>query len=458
MATITRRGKSFRFRAYAGYDLAGRQIEKSMTWTPPKELSDKQAEKEARRQAALFEERIRTGQVANGKIKFADFAQLWFHRYADQQLRPRTVARYRELMDRINPALGHLPMERITPTCILEFYQTLKNSEPINATYFCTVDLKALLKANKLTQTALSQKTGVALSTIRNAWHGRPIAKKSAEKIQSCLNAPFVNCWQPANPNKAISSNTVQHYHRLVRKILADAVSWQYILYNPCDRIASPKADHPDPSYLDDKEAKQLVTLLTQQSGIYRRAVLLLLLTGMRRGELLGLEWSDINWVCKTVQIVRTSQYLPKQGVFTDTTKNKSSHRVIYVSDSTIDLLRAQYLWQQRQRKQLGDAWVDSDRVITSEDGSPMHPDRLTRWFGKFIKRSNLPPIHLHSLRHTYASLCIANGVPITAVSAQLGHANVATTASIYAHAIKSAQIAAADKVGGLFEDVLKIK
>ena len=84
-----------------------------------------------------------------------------------------------------------------------------------------------------------------------------------------------------------------------------------------------------------------------------------------------------------------------------------------------------------------------------------MHPDRLTRWFAKFIQRTDLPPVHIHSLRHTYATLCIAQGVPITAVAAQLGHANVATTATIYAHAIKSAQIAAADKIGGLFQDIV---
>lgn len=85
-----------------------------------------------------------------------------------------------------------------------------------------------------------------------------------------------------------------------------------------------------------------------------------------------------------------------------------------------------------------------------------MHPDRVTHWFGKFIKRTDLPPIHVHSLRHTYATLCIANGVPITAVAAQLGHANVAITAKIYAHAIKAAQIAAADKVGGLFASIIQ--
>ena len=84
-----------------------------------------------------------------------------------------------------------------------------------------------------------------------------------------------------------------------------------------------------------------------------------------------------------------------------------------------------------------------------------MHPDRLSHWFGKFIKRTDLPPIHLHSLRHTYATLCIAKGVPITAVAAQLGHASVSTTTTIYAHAIKSAQIAAADKVGKIFEEIL---
>lgn len=455
MATVKKRGKSYLLRVYAGYDATGKQIEKTKTWTPPVEWSEKRAEKEARHQAELFEEKIRNGEVANGNIKFSDFAELWFARYAECRLRPRTIARYRELLAVINPAIGHITLEKIRPAHLLEFYEALKDTEPKNAAYCCRIDLKKRLQKMGITKAAFSEQIKVSLTTLSTAFHKQGIKKSSALRICSGLEESLDNCFQPLEPEKTLSPATIKHYHHLLSDILGAAVKWQYITYNPCTRVEPPKAVPPKIEYLDDEQSKHLLELLKQEPGFYRRAATLLLLTGMRRGELLGLEWQDVDWNNKTVHIERTSQYLPKRGVFTDTTKNEASNRFLKISPLVIGVLQEQIFWQQLQRKRLGDKWIYSNRIITSEDGRPMHPDRLTRWFSKFIKKTDLPHIHLHGLRHTYATLCIANGAPITGVSAQLGHANVATTTTIYAHSIKSAEIAAANKIDKLFEGIL---
>ena len=97
--------------------------------------------------------------------------------------------------------------------------------------------------------------------------------------------------------------------------------------------------------------------------------------------------------------------------------------------------------WQNRQREAVGDAWEDEDgRVFTNELGAPVFPDSMTQWFSSFIVRSGMPKVTVHSLRHTYATLMIADGVPLVVVSKQLGHTQTSTTANIYAHAIASAQ------------------
>lgn len=455
MATIKKRGRGYLFRVYAGYDSNGKQIEKTKTWTPPSDWSEKRAEKEALHQAALFEEQVRTGAIAGGKVKFADFAGRWFTEYAESRLRSRTVARYRELITRVNSELGHIPLDKIRPTHLLEFYRHLECTEPKNATYQCICDLRGRLHLIGVTQTEFSKRYHVSLTTLARACRREPISRRSAEKISAGLHSPMGAVFESCNPEKAISSTTVQHYHSLVSSILTAAVNWQYIPYNPCSRIAPPKAASPDVAYLDDGQSKHLMELLQSEPGIYRRAISLLLLTGLRRGELLGLEWKDIDFENRTLTISRTSQYLPERGVYTDEPKNKSSRRLVLISAQVVLVLREQQRWQLLRAEQLGTAWDSCDRVVTSEDGTPMHPDRLTRWFAKFIQQTDLPPVHIHSLRHTYATLCIAQGVPITAVAAQLGHANVATTATIYAHAIKSAQIAAADKIGGLFQNLI---
>lgn len=456
MASITKRGKTYRIKAFVGYDSNGKQKVRTMTYTPPEGMSERQAEKEAQRQAFIFEEQIKNGLLADGKTKFSDFADYWLHFYAEQKLKAKTVARYKSLLKRINPVIGHIPLNKIMPAHLLEFYSTLQSATPENAVYRSKIDFKKYLTEKKISQASLSRQTSLSLSTISNIIKKNNVSAETANAVSTALNVPWQTLFVLQNPQKKLSSYTIVHYHHLVSNILSAAVKWQYIPYNPCTRIDAPKSEKADIDYLDENESKHLLQLLQKEKGIYRRAISLLLLTGMRRGELLGLEWQDIDFHAKTIYVHQTSQYLPSQGIYDESPKTKSSKRLIIMSAQVIFLLQEQIEWQQRQFHAAPDLWQNSGRIITDEHGAPMHPDRLTRWFGKFIKKTDLPTgLHLHSLRHTYATLCIANGVPITAVSSQLGHANVAITAKIYAHAIKSAEIAAADKIGGLFADVI---
>ena len=118
-------------------------------------------------------------------------------------------------------------------------------------------------------------------------------------------------------------------------------------------------------------------------------------------------------------------------------------------------MLREYQQWQDTQREKLGDAWEDQDgRVFTSDTGAPIFPDSVTQWFSAFVARSGLPKVTVHSLRHTYASLMIADGTPLVVVARQLGHAQTSTTANIYAHAIASAQ-AKAMQTFDRFNDVV---
>ena len=142
----------------------------------------------------------------------------------------------------------------------------------------------------------------------------------------------------------------------------------------------------------------------------YRTAITVLLFTGMRRGELLGLKWPDIRFENSTICIDRTLLYLPNKGLFEDDTKTTGSRRVIKAPQSAMLALQAYQAWQTRQRMQLGSAWGDSPYVFTSLEGQTMRPDTLTNWFHSFIQRTDLPPIHLHSLRHTFASNLV-NGI-----------------------------------------------
>ena len=125
MATITKRGETYRIRVSCGYDINGKQIMRSTTWDPDPGMTKKQIEKELQRQTVLFEEKCQTGQFLDGSIKFAEFAEQWFRDYAENQLRAKTVSRYRHLMKRINAAIGHMRLDKIQPQHLLSFYDNL---------------------------------------------------------------------------------------------------------------------------------------------------------------------------------------------------------------------------------------------------------------------------------------------------------------------------------------------
>lgn len=455
MATIDKRGQTYRIRVYTGYDINGRKIEKSMTWKPPADWSETRSYKEAQRQAALFEERIKNGEIIGSKLKFADFAEQWIVEYAVPNLKPKTVTRYKGLLKRINQSFGHIPLDKLHPQHLLQFYASLNEEAPANIPYSCKVPFKAYLKDTGLTQAALSSRSGVSVAVLGNINRGKNISYHSAVNICRALGTPLTTLFTPANPIKKLSSTTIKHYHRLISDILGDAVRWGYLSSNPCDKISCPRGNPAEIEYLNDEQARILFQLLDSAPEIYRHAVRLLLLTGMRRGELLGLEWKDIDWKNQCIHIRRTSHYLPEKGIYTDTPKNQSSNRIIIVSQQVLSILANQRDWQKTQSLTTDQDWHNCGRVIVSENGAPMHPDRLTRWFSHFIAGTDLPPIHLHCLRHTYATLCISKGIPLTEVAEQLGHSSVATTANIYAHSIKSARIAAANKLGGLFADLI---
>lgn len=379
MATIKKRGNSYLIRCYDGYDQTGRQIERTMTWKIPAGMTEKKAEREARHQAELFEERVRTGQSAEQKIKFADFCDLWMKDYAETQLRPKTVNRYRELLERIKPALGSIYLDRLRPTHLTAFYRELAQVRK-TPTYTANIDLKAYLKEKKITQVKLAEQSGVCTCTIRSIIIGNAATEETAQKIAGALNTDLDKLFSPVGEPEYLSGQTILHYHRLISVILQTAVEWQYIPTNAAERVKPPKAESTEAVYLDDKQAIRLLELLEDQPVYYRTAVTVLLFTGMRRGELMGLVWSDIDFDNNTITIQRSMQYLPDTGVFISDTKTKSSRRVIKAPASAIQSLKAYRAWQKKIFLSIGQPWGGrwtGIRYPERNTHAPGHADKL---------------------------------------------------------------------------------
>lgn len=221
-----------------------------------------------------------------------------------------------------------------------------------------------------------------------------------------------------------LSANSVRAYHRVISSILSKAVKWGYIPFNPAMNAELPKQEPKEAPHLEEAEARRLLELLHNEPMKYRAMITFDLLSGLRRGELLGLRWCDVDFQNQTITIEQTSSYVSGKGIYTDTPKNKTSARPLKLSRSAFLMLQEYKDWQDAQRAACGDFWKDKDgRVFTGNDGAPVHPDALTKWFAGFVRRSGLPKVSIHSLRHTYASLMIADGTPLVVVSRRLGHA-----------------------------------
>lgn len=452
MASVTKRGNSYKICASCGYNVAGEQIRQFTTWTPEPNMTEKQIEKELERQKVLFDEKCKNGAYMDSNIKFEAFAELWFKDYAQGQLRERTIDRYRQLTKRTYQAIGHLRIDRIQPHHLLEFYSNLgENNIKQGEHYTSKVDLKALAKEKEVSYTEFAELSNLGRRTVITAFNGNSVSSQTAHKIADAFESTVSKLFKKtADSSKKLAPKTIKHYHTFISSVMERAVKWGLIDVNPCHRIDPPKAGKHELDYLSDKEAIQFLDYLQDEPIEYQVMFNILLLTGMRRGELMGLEWNDIDFKNKTISIMRTSQYTPSKGIFTDTTKTEQSKRLVSIPVQIIAMLNKYKLWQGKQRLSLGDQWINTNRLFTQWNGEPMHPNTPYQYFQKLLKKYSMRKVSLHSLRHTNATLMINSGTDIRTVSGRLGHSQTSTTLNIYAHELRSANEAASDAISNI--------
>lgn len=381
--SVLKRGKdSWRLQVNCGMDAEDKQIRKTKTIHA---ASKKEAEKEL----AKFIAEIEKGQfIEPTKLTFADFTYRWLRDYAEKNLAPKTVFRYKQILkSRVLPAMGYLKIEKITPVHLMEFYANL-------------------------------QEDGI----------------------------------REDGKSGVLSAATILYHHRVISSILNDAVQWQVIASNPASRVKPPKGTKIQAACYDEEQTAALLEALEREDIKYKVMVHLALFTGLRRGELMGLEWQDLNFEKNILDIRQASQYLPGQGTFTKKPKNQSSVRFLCLPSSLMALLKQYKAHQAEERLKAGIQWQGSERIFTTQKGGTMHPDTVSRWFPKFLKRQGLPELPFHGLRHTAATMLINQGLPAKSISGRMGHSNIGTTFDIYGHYLKSADRESADRLEEVYQ------
>lgn len=389
MATITKRGDSYRIRVSCGYTAQGKQIVKSTTWKPPAGLTAKQTEKELNRIAVEFEAKVTGGDSTEmSTMKVADFCDRYLE-MAETTLSPNTFVFYKSVIETlVKPSLGHMKLNAVKPIHAQQFIQMLQGDG------------------------------------VRNDGRG-----------------------------ERLSASTVKRYFTVLKSIFAKAYKLDLIDRNPTDttKLDLPEVDEPEIKIFTAEEAQYMLSCLEKEETMFQVLIHLAIVTGMRRGELCAMKWSNID-LKQGLVIVKQSNYkLTGEEIKTKKPKNKKSREIV-IPDYLKELLHRHQLEQMQNAMRLGDKWHGDGWIFTQWNGEPMNPQTPTKQFTKFLARNNIPHRKFHSLRHTSATLLLSSGTNIKNVASRLGHSQLSTT-NRYVHALRDADERAASTFETLFAE-----
>lgn len=315
------------------------------------------------------------------KSTFREYADMWLIENSNE-LAAKTADRYKSLLERVNMGIGHIQLKELQPYHLRQFLK-------------------------KLSQYGANKRTG-----------------------------------------KCLSEKTILHHYRLISVILQQAVRDGLIPFNIASKehMKAPKVTRHEVKSLQMSDFQNLISVLTSDvddTNIRAKtAILLMLLTGLRRGELAGLQFGDLQ--NNTLSIHRSVLYTPSKGTYQKEPKTAKSYRTFAVSQWVVDIFNTYKCWYQTRYAVRSDM-LSECKLFCQSDGSLIHPDTITIWCRKFSEQNPyIQSFTPHVLRHTYASMLMSLGISVKEISCRLGHSKLTTTCDIYTHSMQSADYAAA--------------
>jgi len=349
------------------------------------------------------------GTIHNGtyaqpaRITLAEFLEHHWLPSITPTIRPTTLVGYKGIISaHLIPRLGSTQIQRLTPSAINAFYGKL------------------------LSEPRVSRK--------------KPREDDSKEPSET------------EEPSKPLSPTTVRHIHAVLHRSLRDAVRWEFLQRNP--------ADAADPPALRGTESNEMKTWSAKQLKLFLEATACdrlhplwhtLASTGMRRGEALGLRWSDVDLESSHPSLrVRQALVAAGYAVAFSEPKTKRGRRTIWLDSQSARVLKTWREVQETEKDNAGKLWTESGLVFTRENGTAWHPDRISKLFEEAVAASGLPRIRLHDLRHTHATMALGASIHPKVVSDRLGHSTVSFTLDVYSHCVPALAQDAADKIAAL--------
>ena len=433
-------------------------VVKATTWKAEGKMTPKQQEHACSLYARKFEDSVKqlysnsTGEVLDYNIKFNRCAALWLERVK----RDFSLGYYEmniKVVEKINRYLGQYKMREITPFIIQSFYDRIDEEKRVITSVCANANLRKVMEQKNILYKNFRYDYQINSGSLSHALSGKNVSLEYAKSMADILDVPVEEVFTITQKEQPYSTDTTSKIKRATRCIFSFALRQGVVEknYATAEYVSYGRKQHKDIVCLDDREAKQLFLGLLNYADIRAKtAVMLILMTGIRRGEAAGLEWKDIDYERQAIYINRVSAYSPSKGIYTKEPKTEGSVRRIAVSEVVVHQLIEYKKWYEEQRENWGNRWVNSDRLFVQEYGKPINPDTIRFWQKKLLKTIKMPYVTVHSLRHTNITLQITSGVPIVTVAGRAGHSRTSTTTDIYSKFIKSSDEAAAETLENL--------
>lgn len=413
MGTIEKRGKnSWRVGTQVLTDSGWEWVREPVHF--PATMSEARQRKEAEKALVRLELAIDAGQAkpAQSQYTVKSFSELWMSQHVAPNLSANTLKNYRHFLDtRILPALGNIPLKKLTPLLLTQWLNDVRSS-PRRSTALPEAQLK----------------------TPR-----RPSEQKRMDTAKP--------------QSMPLSPRTIQHYHDTLCSMLDKAVQWDILAKSPMDKVDRPTAKKVRVHYLTEERAVDLLRCLHDEDNMcYRAALLLALLCGLRLGEVGALRLSDVDWDNGTIDVSHALKYTPQQGSYEGPPKSEAGERLITLPVGMMAVLHETAEYQKDAADWARDVWVGEGWIVHGWNGARLHHDTVSKWFRRFADAHGFEGVRFHDLRHTHATILLANSIDVVAVASRMGHDDATVTLQTYAHALRRRDVDAARTVQTLLD------
>lgn len=426
MASIKERNGSFQITVSCGYDINGKHLRETTTFTPDPKLTPQKRKKAVEEFARQFEAQIKNGVAMDGrKVTLKEFTDRWLEEYAAQKLQPGTVEKYRaELEEKVLPVLGHLKLSELRPHNLNAFFVSMTKD-----------GARKDGKPGGYSKGSIAKTRNVLSSVLRTATEWEIIDRNPLDKVR---------------PQTEETADKIKFFTPEQAATFMDYIEKPYTVKTKGHkRIDDTGKEYTVGDYESTKEIPEQIRVL----------FVLAIYAGLRKGELLALEWSDIDFQADTISVTKAVSVVAGQQI-TKAPKTKNSYRTVSIPHFLTQRLRELKTARTKYRLSLGDYWQGAEWVFIQDNGKQMSystpysafQDTIARYNADKPAADQLPLIPFHGLRHTSATLLIASKQDVRTVSSRLGHAQASTTMNIYAHALQETDRKAANALENILQ------